>query len=100
MSIPSVSVEYRPLRVGWIVTGANPAQIENAIAVTSCLWGGPYNPIIPADDPEGAAQLIHSFKVDLLVPIRDAPGVQSVKELHPHLLSGSLHRDEPVLVSS
>jgi len=44
----TVTVRVRPLRVGFLVDPADRAGLRHAIELSTFLWGGSYNPIIPA----------------------------------------------------
>jgi hypothetical protein len=43
----TLSVRLRPLRLAFIVQAGDRKSIREAIEISSFLWGGPYNPIIP-----------------------------------------------------
>src|ERR1700733_1147758 len=47
MGSANVSQALRPLRVGFLVNPTEPAAVLQAIELTSTLWGGMFNPIIP-----------------------------------------------------
>jgi len=65
----SFRLNYRPIRIGWVITDPNPKWVEQAVRLSSCLWGGRYNPIIPAKDLKTAKSIINKYGVDLLWPI-------------------------------
>ena len=48
MASGALSIRVRPLRVGLLVDPADRAGLYRAIELNSFLWGGSYNPIIPA----------------------------------------------------
>jgi hypothetical protein len=48
MASGSVTIRVRPLRIGFLVDPADRAGLYRAIEVSTFLWGGSYNPIIPA----------------------------------------------------
>jgi hypothetical protein len=48
MSSGTVTIRVRPLRVGFLVDPADRAGLYRAIELNTFLWGGSYNPIIPA----------------------------------------------------
>ena len=37
----------QPKKLGFLISPNNLNQLQNAISITSCLWGGMYNPLIP-----------------------------------------------------
>jgi hypothetical protein len=48
MSFGSITTRVRPIRVGFLVDPTNAADVYRAISLSTSLWGGTYNPIIPA----------------------------------------------------
>lgn len=48
MAHGSVTVRVRPLRIAFLVDPAERGAVYRAIELSSFLWGGSYNPIIPA----------------------------------------------------
>jgi hypothetical protein len=48
MASGMITIRVRPLRVGFLVDPADRAGLQRAIELGSFLWGGSYNPIIPA----------------------------------------------------
>lgn len=41
------SVRLRPTRIGFLVSPTNMGEVRRIVQVCTCLWGGPFNPIIP-----------------------------------------------------
>jgi hypothetical protein len=48
MASGTVTIKVRPLRVGFLVDPADRPGLYRAIELSTFLWGGSYNPIIPA----------------------------------------------------
>jgi len=48
MAEGTVTIRVRPLRVGFLVDPTDRAGLYRAIELSTFLWGGSYNPIIPA----------------------------------------------------
>lgn len=48
MASGTITIRVRPLRVGFLVDPADRAGLYRAIELSTFLWGGSYNPIIPA----------------------------------------------------
>lgn len=48
MASGTVTVKVRPLRIGFLVDPADRSGLYRAIELNTFLWGGSYNPIIPA----------------------------------------------------
>jgi hypothetical protein len=86
MASGTVTIRVRPLRVGYLVDPADRVGLYRAIELNSFLWGGSYNPIIPAYrrtpaiwEPHRVRHLPHpsdiidgylnGFDPDLVVPI-------------------------------
>ncbi len=69
MSTTTLSVSYRPVRIGFLVRDGNIDDIVKAAGINTLLWGGIYNPIIPvSDNLEFAECLIKLFNVDVIYP--------------------------------
>jgi hypothetical protein len=73
----SLKIRYRPVRIGWCVREGNLDHFQTAIRMSSCLWGGRSNPIIPVNDAEAAAKLISTFRADVLCAVGDDPMLQT-----------------------
>ncbi len=43
----SIDLRVRPLRLGYLVNPADARQVREAIKLSTIVWGGTYNPIIP-----------------------------------------------------
>lgn len=64
----SLSIRYRPVRIGWCVRHGNWDDLRHALRLTHIFWGGTFNPVIPVGDPS-ATQLVRQFHVDTLFPV-------------------------------
>jgi hypothetical protein len=82
---PRIWLDYRPVRIGWIVADRDVAQLTTAASWNSCLWGGRFNPIIPMADRELAAKLIRVFGVDVLLPVEATDETAAFIGSYPHL---------------
>lgn len=47
MTIGSLALKLRPLRVGFLVNPTDKSSVSKAIHLNSLLWGGMFNPLIP-----------------------------------------------------
>ena len=56
-----VNVCYRPLRIAFAIHSADRASLRRAIRLTYTFWGGRFNPIVFADRPEEARDLLRCF---------------------------------------
>lgn len=86
---PTIWLDYRPVRIGWVIEGENLEQLYTAVGWSSCLWGGRFNPAIPMHNPKLADCLIKAFNVDVLIPISPNDSTKKFIESYPHL---DLHR--------
>src|SRR5712692_4103473 len=69
MPTTSLTCSYRPLRVGFVCNAGDLDSLTEISRLSSLLWGGIFNPIIPADvDRQFSQQLIKLFHVDILAP--------------------------------
>ena len=64
-----VDVTYRPLRIGWALTGQDIEACLYAALLNYTLWGGRFNPLLPVDRPAFARQLVDAFRVDVETPV-------------------------------
>lgn len=85
MNTQSVTVRYRPIRIGWCIRSGDFAAMREALRLTFTMWGGRYNPLIPVDDFEFASSLVRLFRVDVLWPISKDEEVKNFIDRFPHL---------------
>jgi len=85
MDTLSVTVRYRPVRMGWCLRTGDRDALHKALRTTFALWGGRYNPIIPVDQPELAADLVSLFRVDALWPLSDDQAIKDFIAKFKHL---------------
>jgi DNA-directed RNA polymerase subunit RPC12/RpoP len=81
----SVTVRYRPVRIGWYVRTGDFEALREALRFTFTMWGGHYNPVIPVDDIEFASSLVRLFRVDVIWPMSKDEGVKKFIDQFPHL---------------
>jgi len=78
MTLANVQIEYRPLRIGFCVRYGNIQDVVTASRISSILWGGVYNPIIPVGSPDDLAnKLVNVFPIDILVPLAETSEIKS-----------------------
>ena len=82
---PRIWLDYRPARIGWVIPDGDVVRLATAAQWNSCLWGGRFNPIIPAHDAALADQLVTTFAVDLLIAIDEQESTRAVIDRFPHL---------------
>ena len=93
MNTLSVTVRYRPIRIGWCVRAGDFVALREALKLTFTMWGGCYNPVIPVDDFEFASSLIRLFRVDVLWPVSEDDAVKKFIDSFPHLPNPFHHED-------
>ncbi len=91
MNTLSVTVRYRPIRIGWCVRRGDIAAFREALKLSFTMWGGRYNPVIPVDDPEYASSLVRVFHVDVLWPVSKDELVKKFIKSFPHLPNPFFH---------
>ena len=82
---PRIWLDYRPVRIGWVVTGQSVEQLTTAAQWNSCLWGGRHNCMIPAHDGALAKRLVSCFGVDVLIPVEQSADAAELIAAHDHL---------------
>jgi hypothetical protein len=82
---PRIWLDYRPVRIGWVVAGRDLGQLTTTASWNTCLWGGRFNPIIPMHDEGLADKLISLFGVDVLLTVAPTRDSKAFIELYPHL---------------
>ncbi len=88
---PRIWLDYRPVRIGWVVDEPNVDALAAAAEFNTCLWGGRYNPIIPCRETQLATALVKLFNVDVLVPVNETESTAAFIRAYPHLHLGVLH---------
>jgi len=86
MATTSVSVSYRPVRIGFLIRNGSIDDFIKCCEINTLLWGGIYNPIIPVGKNDYLTkQLIHLFSVDILLSISKDSKIESVIKDYPYL---------------
>ena len=89
---PRIWLNYRPVRIGWVVPDHDPAVLVTVAALSSCLWGGRFHPVIPMhDDAELSERLIEIFAVDVLIPVLNTDATRAFIERYPQLAMKRWH---------
>jgi hypothetical protein len=86
MATMNLLTKYRPLRIGYCVSGSNMDDLIEIAKLSCILSGGIMNPIINVDDPN-ADKIISTFDVDLLYPINGGTETEQFIQAHKHLSS-------------
>jgi hypothetical protein len=82
---PRIWLDYRPVRIGWVISGRAVAQLETAATWNACLWGGQHNCVIPVYDTALADRLVACFGVDVLIPVNSDAETTTFIGRFPHL---------------
>jgi len=90
MSPVSLTVRYRPLRIGWCIEADSLDHFSAAVALSHVFWGGRFNPIIPCVDRKLAEALIAAFRVDALYNVSGTAVDAFIKEF-PHIQWPEFH---------
>jgi hypothetical protein len=69
LSTLRVDIQYRPLRVGWVIPSSDISALRTAVRLSYALWGGTFNPILFSDRPSEAKAIAKVFRVDALITI-------------------------------
>ena len=87
MSTTSLSIKYRPVRIGFLVEDDCIDDLVKVSGLNTLLWGGIYNPIIPISHPELelAEQLLDLFSVDVLIPVSKNETISTFMKEHEFL---------------
>lgn len=93
MNTLSVTVRYRPIRIGWCIRAGDFDAMREALKLTFTMWGGRYNPLIPVDDFEFASSLVRLFRVDVLWPVSTDDVVKKFIDRSPHLPNPFFHEE-------
>ena len=88
-SPPRIWLDYRPVRIGWVISDRNIDHLATMATWNTCLWGGRYNCVIPAHDTELSERLVSCFAVDVLLQVQPNEAAKAFIERFPHL---KLHR--------
>lgn len=91
---PSIWLNYRPVKIGWVIGEQNPELLVHAAQLSICIWGGKFNPIIPAYDPDLAENLIRVFRVDMLHPLDESDATMELVKKHAdYLIRGAIDKE-------
>jgi hypothetical protein len=85
MDTTRVDICYRPLRIAWAIHSDDKDAFRRAVRLTYTLWGGRFNPIVFADQPDEARKIIDLYRADMIVPIGDRAEVTNFPSLFPNL---------------
>lgn len=86
MPTKNLSIKYRPVRVGLLVSQGSVDDLVNAAGINTLLYGGMYNPIIPiSEDNEFAERLLEVFNVDVIYPVSKNEQINAFVDSHPYL---------------
>jgi hypothetical protein len=89
MPTTSVSVQHRPVRIGFLIRPGETADLQKAAGICTLLWGGIRNPLIPIASPtdNAAIRLISLFEIDVLYAVEHSEAIKGFLESHPFVRS-------------
>jgi hypothetical protein len=93
LSTLRIDIQYRPIRIGWVIRSTDIAALRTAARLSYSLWGGTFNPILFSDRPSEARAIARVFRVDTLVTI---PAGNDTDVLELPYLRGPLFPSEQV----
>jgi hypothetical protein len=82
---PRIWLDYRPVRIGWVVPERDITRLATLATWNACLWGGRFNPVIPIHDISLADQLVKAFAVDILLPVDGTDATRAFTARFPYL---------------
>ncbi|MFI5196017.1 MAG: hypothetical protein ACHQD8_02915 [Chitinophagales bacterium] len=87
MPLSSISLEYKPLRIGFLVRDNSIEDLVTAAGINTLLWGGIFNPVIPisVENNDLAHQLVKLFSVDILYAVSNTQEILDFKKNYPFL---------------
>jgi hypothetical protein len=96
---PRIWLDYRPVRIGWVVAERDIAPLLTAARWNTCLWGGRYNCVVPIHDKALADAVVEYFGVDVLLPVQASTETAAYIGRFPHLQhhrwrDGIFHKQE------
>lgn len=89
-----VNISFRPLRIAWAIKSTDKEAFRRVVRYSHALWGGRFNPIVFADRPDEAKDVIELFRADIVLPVGDAEEVRNFPSRFPHLIN-PFHSDDP-----
>jgi len=77
---------YRPVRLGFLVREGNVDDLVTAAGISTLLYGGIYNPIIPISaNTDFAESLLNIFNVDVIYPVAKDEQITQFTDKYPLL---------------
>src|SRR5712691_2181291 len=82
---PRIWLDYRPVRIGWVIPNQDVTRLATIATWNTCLWGGRHNYVIPAHDTALADRLVTCTGIDVLLPVHPDAATTTFIERHPQL---------------
>lgn len=93
MDTARIDICYRPLRIAFVVHSRDLESFRKAVRTNCALWGGCFNPLVFADQPEQARHIVETFRCDFLMPVGASEEVKTFVAAFPHLIN-PFHRED------
>lgn len=82
----TLSIKYRPLRIGMLVDAGDVEGVVASAGINTLLWGGIYNPIIPVKPGDKtASDLIRDTGIDVIKAVNPSTHIEEVANRFPYL---------------
>lgn len=98
----SLTVAHRPVRVGFLIRSGSSEDFLDAVSVSTSLWGGLYNPILPVAETGESPwieTIIRRYQIDVLVSASNPAAFSEVKDRFQHVPWPSMMGGEHPLLS-
>src|SRR5579859_2164500 len=95
MATTTLSIRYRPIRIGFLVNDGTIDDLVKAAGINTLLSGGIRNPIIPISTRNRtfANQLLDLFAVDVLFAVSHTPEIDELIKANPFLRDPSRYAE-------
>ena len=96
MSTTSLSIKYRPIKIGFLIRDDNIDDLIKAAGINTLLWGGIYNPVIPVSptNKDFPNQLLNLFSVDVLFAVSPTKEIDEIIKNNPFLRDPNHYADK------
>lgn len=98
MGTKNLFINYRPVKIGFLVREGHVEDLVKAAGINTLLWGGVYNPVIPVNESGNFAdELINLFSVDVLYAVEHSGEINTLLEKNAFLRSPSFYNRKIIL---
>jgi len=98
MGTKNLFINYRPVKIGFLIREGHIEDLVKAAGFNTLLWGGIHNPVIPVNDiGDFADDLINLFSVDVLYPVEQSEEINTLLKKNACLRSPSFFNSKIIL---